>query len=144
MTPTYIHIRMWNIDSHAFMFTEKPAYQDPLEALPPSCLLGSAECHSALNADLGIQPRVLPLWSSVKMLRLRGESPRDHSFCLECCRLFLGVKKSPAKLHQSITVVPNLTVWIYPGTCIVRQFNITSCDTVRCQALRWLQCHQVV
>lgn len=34
----YPQLLVWNIDSHVFMFTEKPAYQDPLEALPPSCL----------------------------------------------------------------------------------------------------------
>ena len=56
----YPQLLMWNIDSHVFMFTEKPAYQDPLEALPPSFFLGSAEHHSAVNADLGIQPVSFP------------------------------------------------------------------------------------
>lgn len=56
----YPQLLVWNIDSHVFMFTEKPAYQDPLEAPPPSCLLGSAERHSAVNPDLGIQPVSFP------------------------------------------------------------------------------------
>lgn len=30
----YPQLLVWNIDSHVFMFTEKPVYQDPLEALP--------------------------------------------------------------------------------------------------------------
>ena len=56
----YPQLLVWNIDSHVFMFTEKPAYQDPLEAPPPSCLLGSTERHSAVNPDLGVQPVSFP------------------------------------------------------------------------------------
>lgn len=115
--PTGLGVHYWQTFLHIY---RKTAYQDPLEALSPSCLLGSVDCSLQSNPDLGIQP--------VSFLYGRGVSRTIHS-ALNDVTFSLGWRCLLPSSIRASTVVPNLTVGIYSGKCIVRQFNITLCDT---------------